>query len=97
MRPPHVVKIAGVLMIVGVLELGMIPARAQAPAPAPAPPPAVAPAPSLPTVARPAVPASRPALARNAVPNTARVGGQYRDWSAGRTIKLAKPWLRPMR
>jgi hypothetical protein len=97
MKPLHAIRFAGVLSLVGALELGMTTARAQAPAVAPVPQPAA------PAVTARAVPGPnpnsivrRPRVARNAIPKGATVGGRYRDWTANRPIPLAKPWLKAM-
>jgi hypothetical protein len=86
----HARSLAGVLALVGGLGVGT--ALAQAPAPAPVtngsrPNPAPAPA--------------RVVATRNsrAISNLAgaTVGGRHRDWTSGRTLPLAKPWLKPLR
>jgi hypothetical protein len=96
------VRVAGVLAMIGGVELGLglmpFSARAQAPGGAPSAPTVAAVRP--PAVPRPnppgTAPARRPVYSRR-IPPDATVGGIYRDWTADRPIPLSKPWLKAMR
>ena len=98
------VRVAGVLAMLGGLELGLglmpLPARAQAPGGAPAAPTAAAV--RAPSVPRPNPTGTAPCAAAGLLllaehPLGATVGGAYRDWTAGRQIPLSKPWLKAQR
>jgi hypothetical protein len=90
MKRMHAAHLAGVLALVG--GLGMGTALAQAPPPRPVPNGAPAP----PRVVAPRVVAPRRSVAVSRQAGTS-VGGRHRDWTAGRTLPLAKPWLKAFR